>query len=1034
MVFLFLGLSLAAQPPATGTPQLPLPADRDQRLQDLRNAGVPQGQIDAFLQGIQRPNPGMPLDSRGSSGFPTPLEGTTPGSQSPGDPVVEGDESVLPEDDSQYEDKPEEINEVNLGARRSSYVFGHHLFSDSTPVNFDQSIGLVPPDDYLVGPGDLFTVTVYGPSEIFEDLKVTKDGSVMRPRLGKIYVAGLTYASARQKITTRFQQIVFSRSNIEVHLTPVQRSLTVNIVGEVRKPGAYRIPASTPAFNALFAAGGINNIGSVRNIQIKRGNKTVEVLDLYEYLIKGNNSPIFLQENDFIYVPVQQKIVGIKGAINRPMKYELLETENLKTLLKFAGGLSYDALRKEAQIARLDRASEREVLKDFDLGEYLADPNREYLLLDGDQVIINEVNKGAYNIVQVFGNVEYPSTYQLRPGERASDLIDRAGGLGIDAYLDRAYVVRIVPNSTENIYIPIDLRAIAANPDDANNIQLQFFDALLVFSETDFMDERFIEVNGQVRKTGTYRISQTMTLKDLLFLVGGLKKDADFNNLELSITTQAENLDIESDEDSGNEDDDPAGEGEATVVVGQAPAMDLDGGEGAINRQIVERISIPENWQEDPFIDTLQIYQFDKLNVYSKYDFLFLKYIEIDGSVKNPGKYQLQRGMTLRDVLYQAGGLAEDADVNEVELYRDIPLTKRGNYNTSSREPEIVRIQIDRDWQSSPVTDSLMVTDFHRVIIRSESDFFVPGYVEIQGLVNNPDTFEVLPNMTLKDLIYMAEGIQMEANFERIELARVIEVENDLGEIIPTPVVIGFVSTRQDWQNDPRLDSVKLNAYDIVYVRKNPDFELQERVYIHGEVHVEGEYSKEYKAEPISKLVARAGGITDLAYLEGAYLRRAQGNIGNVALKLEKAIRRPGSKFDISLLEGDTLVIPARLDIITVTGNVLKPDNTVLFEPRHRKVKHYIRLAGGFDRRTKKRQTTVTHVDGRVNSTRTFLWMKKYPKLEQGALITVARKPDKPERGPGQPRVRISLQETLAMLTSLLTFYLLVDRTILDNP
>ena len=991
---------------------------------------------------------------------PTTIPGTTP-NPSPGYPTpgpsleggqqveLEGQDPVLDEDEADFDAKPKEQVQTELDSEPVSNVFGHELFVNPEAYKFDLTEDRVPPDDYIVGPGDRFGITVYGPSELSESLLVGADGAILRSYLGKIYVAGMPYGEARELLASKYRSIVSARSKIEVLLVPKQRTINVNIVGEVRQPGNYQVPVTTTAFNALFAAGGITDLGSVRNILIKRRGETVEVLDLYQYLVFGQNTPIFLEDNDFIFVPVQGRIVEVEGAVKRPKEYELKGQENLKALLTFAGGLRYDALRKKAQVARLDRQTEREVIIDFNLGGILDTLNRDFLLLSGDRVMLRTVNKGAFNTVQVEGNVEYPGTYQLLEGDRISDVVLRAGGLGIDAYRERAYLVRVTPKTNEIRYIPIDLSQIfplleddstlltlpdsvileqmLVSDDSAVNIPLQPFDAIKIFSLSDFQDQNFISVEGQVRKPGVYLTTETMTLRDLLFLVGGPREDADLNNVELSIITRPEFLDVDNQGDESDESEDGSdGEGEPDLPPGVI-GYDAEGNplELGADQQVVQRISLGTDWARNVDLDTLLVRPFDRVQVYSKYDFIFPQYIDVEGSVNRPGRYQLKVGMTLKDLLYLAGGLTEDADVNEVELYRDIDLVERGNFNLGTDEEEILRITIEEDWQNGQVTDSLDVTGFHKLVVRSERDFFVRGQVIVKGLVNNPDTFEVLPNMNLLDLLYMAEGLRMQADFEKIELYRIVETETIMGEIIPVPVRVNTVSTIQQWQKDSTLRDIKVNAFDMVFVRKNPNFELQQSIFIEGEVMVPGEYVKVRRAERLSSVVARAGGVTELADLEGAYLSRP--DIGKISLKLDRALRRRGGRFDTPVLEGDTLVIPPRVDIVGITGNVLKPGTQVLFDPNKRSFKYYTNLAGGFARRTKRKHSTVTYVDGRVKRPKRVFLFRFYPRVEQGAVIDVAARPPK---GEGGRRLDVNINTILSSATSLLTFYLLIDRTV----
>ncbi|MEM9985695.1 MAG: SLBB domain-containing protein, partial [Bacteroidota bacterium] len=571
-----------------------------------------------------------------------------------------------------------------------------------------------------------------------------------------------------------------------------------------------------------------------------------------------------------------------------------------------------------------------------------------------------------------------------------------------------------------------------------DNIELQYFDALLIFSQQELRDQRYIEVAGEVRKPGVLPVFPSMTVKDLLYLVGGPKQDADLNNIELSILTEAENFYIPNDEEEssiqpmqpGNFTGNPLQPGAETAELGStelgAEAEGLESGQ-----EVVRRIQVNGNWENDPVLDTMLIYGFDRLQIYSKYDFLNFQYIEVEGAVKRPGRYQLQRGMSLKDILYQAGGLTDSADVNEIELYQDIDLNERGNFNTRSPRKEIVRVEIEgENWQESIIADTIFLNDFYRVVIRSESDFFQQGFVQVKGLVNAPGEYAVGPNMTLKDVLYQAEGIQMTADFQRVELSRVVETLSETGEVIPVPIVVSAVPVNQNWQEDSTLDQIEINAFDQIMVRRNPDFELQESIFVRGEVLVDGEYHKTSRNESLTSFIGRAGGVTNLAYLEGAYILRPE--IGKISIRLEKALRRPGSKWDIPLLVGDSLIVPPRTDIVSITGNVLRPGVNVLYEPSKRKFKYYVNLAGGFDRRSRRNTSTVTYADGSVKGVRHFLIFRRYPKVEQGSVIFIDVRPPRKERSAGESFSGF-FQEITAQLTAALTFILLIDRT-LNNP
>ena len=904
----------------------------------------------------------------------------------------------------------------SITPKENSGIFGHHVFQDTSGA-YVQAVSAIPPDDYRIGPGDEFNVAIWRCSELSDKLVVADDGSVFRPLIGKVYVGGQTYANAKNILLRKYKNFTSSCSQYEIVLSPVKRSININIVGEVTRPGGYSINATTPAFNALFEAGGISEIGSVRNIQIKRNGDVVQVLDIYEYLIQGNDKPIFLQNNDFIFVPVQDKIVSIDGAVKRPMKYELREDENLKALLLFSGGLAFNARRQNAQLNRLD--SDDEVLIDFELGPYLTESGKDYPLFEGDRINIKELRPKLENTVTIQGSVKYPDIYQLLPGERVTDLISNAGGLEEDSYLEQAMIVRTLPETKETLYIPINLEQIVNKEDHINNLELQYNDVLQIFSRTEFLEERSISIQGHVRMPGTFKSNPGMSLKTLLYLARGPKKDADLNSVELSVITNPGDVNQDS-------------LGATSIVATDDSTQTSAQGGGATDsngRRLVRRIAIQEDWESDPTLDTIMVYPYTNVKIYSKYDFIFSREIQIGGAVNRSLTVPLRRGMSLKDLLYFAGGPREDADINEVELYQYIDLSEKGKFGVSSPRKEILRIEIDKDWRTSNQLDSIEVSNYYKVIIRSERDFVQKGFITIKGLVNNPGTYEVLPNMTLRDLLYQAGGLQMQADYDRIELARVMQVEQANGEIVPIPIEIRTIRTKQDWQKDKSLDDIVINSFDQVFVRIDPDFQLQESVFIDGEITTPGEYSKISKGERLSSLVGRANGPTELAYLEGATLIR-QGIDNPISLKLHRALRNPNGRHDIQLLEGDRLNIPALTNVVIINGNVLQPGTTVMFEPGNSSLKYYIQQAGGFEKKTQRRNITVTYVDGRMKRTKRFFWKKFYPKIKQGSLIDVARKPEKEKKEEKEKKpVEINIQEILATLISVTTLYLLILRT-----
>ncbi|MEZ4686849.1 MAG: SLBB domain-containing protein [Bacteroidia bacterium] len=293
-------------------------------------------------------------------------------------------------------------------------------------------------------------------------------------------------------------------------------------------------------------------------------------------------------------------------------------------------------------------------------------------------------------------------------------------------------------------------------------------------------------------------------------------------------------------------------------------------------------------------------------------------------------------------------------------------------------------------------------------------------------MVKRQGKYDYLPNMTLRDLLFQAGGPLLEADLSTIEIARVVDENAEdfqVGKTWAFPVNAGNLV---NWRTDERLE-VKLQAYDKVFIRKNPDFELQDVVVVRGEVKVDGAFAIEGGGLTVADLVEkRAGGLAEQAYAPGAYILRP--NIGKVSIWLDKALERPNSRHNIELLEGDTLVVPASLNIVKVSGNVIQPGTIVQYDPNNKSFKHYVNLAGGFDRRTVRKRSVVEYQDGRVKRPHSFIFFRTYPKIEQGSEIRVAKRPEKTE-GEKREREPLTFQEVLAGLTSAATLILLVRQS-----
>ncbi|MEM6802081.1 MAG: SLBB domain-containing protein [Bacteroidota bacterium] len=970
----------------------------ESRIKELQEAGSSEEEIVNSLRAEGLLPPIAEAVGVDSTNTATPVESTTKAEESSS------------ENSSEIEIKELPIPEALTEEERANLVFGQEVFLDTTGA-FIRAIPNTPPDSYQIGRGDVFNVTIWGCSELSESLVVADDGSISRPYLGKVYLEGLPYAQAIRILEGRYRRHFAACSQIEIFMGRSKRTISVNIVGEVKRPGAYKINAASPAFNALFEAGGITEKGSVRNISIKRDGKIVQVLDIYEYLIGGEDRPIFLQNNDFIFVPVQDKIVKIQGAVQREAIYELREDEHLKSLVFFSGGLNFFARTDKARIDRFE-LGQRSTFT-IDLSQYIGENMPDYNLVEGDEIWIGSQNLQLKKYVRVVGSVQFPNIYQFEDGDRISDLVTRAGGLSEDAMLGQAYILRKEIGSFNLTYIPVDLAGgVGKNP--ITDVPLRNRDVLYIFSNIRMAEEKLISINGEVRSPGIFGNSRDLNLKTLLFLANGPSNVANYQYIELMLLPRLNKMSSKQIERFLSDNPDPSVQKYREQVL------------------FSRRIAISENWQNDLSLDSVLLFPFNQVHIYSKYKFIQREQVKIEGVVSLPGNYPLEEGMNLKDLIYQAQGILGGYDKIEVELHRKIKISEKGNFGTKEIDNEILRFSVDRDWEQQEGLDQISLAGIERVILIPDEAFEEKTYIDIKGRVNKPGVYQLEPNMTLKDLLYQAEGPRIDADLDNIELTRIIEIREN-GKIIPTPVVVDRISIDQDWQADKSLDEISINAFDQIFIRKNPDFELQESVFLVGEFIVPGEYNKIRKNERMSSLVKRANGLTELADLEGAQIFR-QGFSGPISLKLKKALSNPGGKFDIALLEGDSLYIPPLQNTVTIRGNVLRNGVTVIYEKGKSNYKYYVRkYAGGFARRTLKRENTITYADGSVRGPRRFFWKKFYPKVEQGSVINVAKKPEKKKKEKdGENRPRINTQELIASLTAILTFAILL-RNSLNN-
>ena len=409
------------------------------------------------------------------------------------------------------------------GEAEGKKVFGRDIFNQRM-LSFEPNMNIATPQNYVLGPGDQVIVDIYGASQKTLQLTVSPEGTITVPDYGPIQISGMSVSAANAKI----RRSLGSRyRSSQVKLTVGQtRTILVNVMGEVRTPGTYTLSAFATVFHALYMAGGINELGTLRNIKVFREGRLVTVVDIYEYILNGRLAGnIRLQENDVIQVGAYDCLVGITGNIKRPMFYEMRKNESVGTLIKYAGGFTGDAYKKSVRLVR--QTGEKYAV--YNVGEF--DMNT-FKVDDGDAVTIDGILNRYENMVEIKGAVFRPGMYQLGQGTTSvRSLIQQAEGVTEDAFTAHAILHRLKPDRTLQV-IPVDVNGILAGT--SADIPLQNEDVLFIPTQADRVAERTMTIGGEVISPGVYQFAENTTIEDLIMQAGGLTDAASMAKVDVS--------------------------------------------------------------------------------------------------------------------------------------------------------------------------------------------------------------------------------------------------------------------------------------------------------------------------------------------------------------------------------------------------------------------------------------------------------------------------------------------------------------------
>ena len=615
-----------------------------------------------------------------------------------------------------------------------SNIFGHSLFSNRNP-SFEPSANLATPVNYRLGPGDEVIIDIWGASENTIRQTISPEGTILVRGLGPVHLSGMTVKEANSFLQREFSKIYSGISgtepNSEIKLTLGDiRTIQINIMGEVSVPGTYTLSAFSTVFHALYRAGGVNRIGSLRSIKVVRDGKTFADLDVYDFIMKGKmKDDIRLQEGDVIIVDPYQSLVEIVGKVKRPMFYEMKPTETVATILNYAGGFTGDAYKKAIRLVR--KSGREHQVFNVDEMDYSV-----FRLDDGDMITIDAVLDRFENRVEVRGAVYRAGLYQLDGTvNTVKQLIKKAEGLRGDAFLNRVIIDREHEDLSHEI-IAIDLGGLLNGT--IADIPLQKNDILYIPSITDLKEEETVAIYGEVANPGTFLFSKNMTIEDLLVQAGGLLEEAATTRVEVTRRIK-----------------DPKSTSFSSVL-GKTFTFDIKDG------FIVGGNA--ENFYLEPF---------DAVYIRRSPAYRRQQNVVVAGEVLFSGSYSLlKKNERLSDLVSKAGGVTPDAYVKGARLIRKLSDEERRRQNDAIRMAQNGEGKDSISIQKLNLSETYTVgIDLEKALANPKSDFdlvlregdvlYIPEYVntvKISGSVMYPNTVVYQKGKNLKFYINQAGG------------------------------------------------------------------------------------------------------------------------------------------------------------------------------------------------------------------------------------------------------------------------------------
>lgn len=633
-----------------------------------------------------------------------------------------------------------------LAEKRKKKVFGRDIFNNKD-LTFEPNMNIATPQNYILGPGDAVYIDIYGASQKTIESTVSPDGEVTIEGFGPVQVSGLTVAQAN----ARLRSTLGARySSSKIKLTVGQtRSIMINVMGEVKNPGTYTLPAFATVFHALYMAGGTNDIGTMRNIKVYRNNRLVSVVDIYDYILNGKlTGNVRLADNDVISVGPYDCLVNITGKVKRPMYYEMKRNESVGTLLKYAGGFTGDAYKKSVRIVRkTGREYSVYNVDEFDMSAFH--------LADEDSVSVDSILPRFSNMVEVKGAVFRPGMYQVGGDiNSVKTLIEHADGLREEAFTARAVMHRMKKDRTLEV-VPVDVEGILDGT--VPDIPIQNNDVLFIPTKQEMMEEQTITIHGEVQYPGIYRYADNETLEDFVLQAGGLKQTASTVKVDVSrriVNPKALTTDSVI---------------ARTYTFALKDGFVIDGTPG------------------------FKLMPFDEVYVRKSPGYYKQQNVVVEGEVMFSGTYTLsKKNQRLSDLIKSAGGVNDrgyiagarlERKVNESERARMEAVLKKAKEEAEQMEREAAKENKKIDLKDSEKIKKFEIPEFYSVgieldkalanpgcdadiVLREGDKIIVPQYngtVKINGAVMYPNTVGFQKGKKAKYYINQAGGFSEKA-------------------------------------------------------------------------------------------------------------------------------------------------------------------------------------------------------------------------------------------------------------------------------